>query len=446
MSAHPKQAAAEGVVSIRKTPGGPGQQYEIKWQGQSETTWEAASRVRRQIPALVAAFEQIQQQQIQLQQNSNDAMAEDEEGAADQEGAADGSSMRAQMEAMQQLVRDQAQQLQQLRASPQALPAHSPLPSPRQEAQSASASAIHQSRFARKEPRAQDLREYDGASGTKLDEWLQELQLAIFLYKLNALEASSFGVSRMRGAALQWWLSLDAAQQNALADPTTMAAALRARFQPVTAARVAREQLDRLQQGSRPINDYIADFQRLRTQLPTMAEEDALYAFERGLRRDLAEKLRVQGVSSVQDAIALAARVGSLMHASTIGRQAATAAQMEVDGDDGNGGVSRLDRIEAALNALTSAQSSSSGSSTKTQTQRGYQQENSRGGGRGGRGGRFGGRGGAVGGPPHIPHVAGVPTAIVEQRRAAGQCYRCGSADHTRFECTNASSVSHSSN
>ena len=52
----------EGVVSIRKTPGGTGQQYEIKWQGQTETTWEAASRVRRQIPALVLAFEQMQQQ------------------------------------------------------------------------------------------------------------------------------------------------------------------------------------------------------------------------------------------------------------------------------------------------------------------------------------------------------------------------------------------------
>ena len=58
---------AEQVLSLRKTPGGPGQQYEIKWRGQVETTWEAASRVKRQIPALVQAFEQQQQQQQQHQ-------------------------------------------------------------------------------------------------------------------------------------------------------------------------------------------------------------------------------------------------------------------------------------------------------------------------------------------------------------------------------------------
>ena len=56
-------AAAERVMNVRKTPSGPGQQYEIKWQGQAQTTWEAASRVRRQIPLLVKAFEQQQQQQ-----------------------------------------------------------------------------------------------------------------------------------------------------------------------------------------------------------------------------------------------------------------------------------------------------------------------------------------------------------------------------------------------
>jgi hypothetical protein len=53
---------------------------------------------------------------------------------------------------------------------------------------------------------------------------------------------------------------------------------------------VAREQLDRLQQGSRGINDYIAEFQQLSTQigLASLGEDNALYAFERGLRRDIA--------------------------------------------------------------------------------------------------------------------------------------------------------------
>jgi hypothetical protein len=476
MSAQPQQAAAaagaERVVAIRKTPGGPGQQYEIKWRGQAETTWEAASRVRRQVPALVRAFEEalLQQQQQQQQQSADDAAAEEEEGAegalmcddepAGEAVAADGSSMRAQMEAMQRLLREQAQQLQLLRASP----AHSPQPSPHLSPQQAqrniagvaaaaaapvagAAAQEQQSRFARKEPRAQDLREYDGAAGAKLDEWLQELALAAYLYELNAREALKFAVSRLRGAALQWWLALNADARAAMGDADALGRALRARFQPVTTARVAREQLLALQQGGRHVNDYIADFQRLHTLLPSMAEEDALHLFERGLRRELAEKLRVQGVSSLQDAIAMAARVGGLLHAPTVphGRTAAVN-QMEVDDGDGASLGERITQLQATLNAMQAQRAqggAGAGLGAKTQTQRGYANDRGgRGGARGGRSGRFGGQDGAA----RVPKVPGVPATVVEQRRAAGQCYRCGSSEHTRFECPNATSASQPSN
>ena len=46
----------ERVVGVRTR--GSGQQYEVKWHGQEETTWEAASRARKQIPQLVQEFEQ----------------------------------------------------------------------------------------------------------------------------------------------------------------------------------------------------------------------------------------------------------------------------------------------------------------------------------------------------------------------------------------------------
>ena len=308
--------------------------------------------------------------------------------------------------------------------------------------QPAAAAAVPaaESRFARKEPRAQDLREYDGASGAKLDEWLDELSLARMLYELNEREALRFAVSRLRSAALQWWLALGSAAQEAISSPEALASALRARFQPVTAARTAREQLDKLTQGTRSVNEYIADFQRLRTQLPSMAEDDALYAFERGLRRDLVVELRKQGVSTVQEAIALVARIGGLLAAP----QGRNAAANQMDMDDGNGSAGRLDRIEAALNALSSGAqgSGSAGMGAKTQTQRGYQQERganeqSRGGARGGgRGGRSSGRGSHGGRAP--PAVPGVPAHVVQQRWDARQCLRCGSADHNSHSCPNA--------
>ena len=415
-------SSAERVLNIRKTPSGHGQQYEIQWQGQAETTWEAASRVRRQIPALVRAFEETLQQQ-QQQQDSDDAMA-DEEGGANQEGAADGSSMRAQMEAMQQLVREQAQQLQQLRASPQPSPKHPHEPSPQQ------------SRFARKEPRAQDLREYEGASGPKLDAWLDELGAAVDLFHLNGGEAVDFGASRLRGAARQWWNTLGNAGKATINSASTLATALRARFQPITSERVAREHLRALKQGGRHINDYIADFQRLHALLPDMSQADALFAFESGVSAPLAEKLRVQGVSSVPDAIALAARVGGLMQTPAIGRSSATAAQMEVDDGESNGSASRLDRIEAALNALTTAHGNGGGLGAKTQTQRGYQQQ---------RGGRSGSKVSDRRPPMQPPQIQGVPDDVIQQRWADKQCLRCGAHDHRSMACPNSVSAARSS-
>lgn len=368
-------------------------------------------------------------------------------GGRDQEGGAQASASQEQLLLLTRMLQQQALQIDELRASPHHSPPQQPQQSPQRplpgldgpRAAAASPPAEgQQSRFARKEPRAQDLREYDGAAGAKLDEWLQELSLATYLYRLNTLEASSFGVSRLRGAALQWWLAMSVPQQEALTDPSALGAALRARFQPVTAARLAREQLDRLQQGSRPVNDYIADFQRLHTQLPSMAEEDALYAFERGLRRELAERLRVQGVNNLPEAIALAARVGGLLQASASphSRAAAAATQMEID--DGSAGGALDDRIAKAVLAAMQAQQGAgqaSGLGAKSQTQRGYREERSS----AGRGGRTGP--GSRGMERQLPRVPGVPPAVVEQRRAAGQCYRCGSGDHTSRECPNATSA-----
>ena len=137
---------------------------------------------------------------------------------------------------------------------------------------------------------------------------------------------------------------------------------------------MAREQLDKLQQGSRHINEYIADFRRLRTQLSDMGEADALHAFLRGLRRDIAVELRKQRVQAVADAIELAAHVGSIAAgaaASMTQGRSIHANQMDID--DGEGNAGRLDRIEAALNALSS--NGGTGAGARTQMQRGYQQE-----------------------------------------------------------------------
>jgi hypothetical protein len=390
-----------------------------------------------------------------------DAAAVEGQPAADSDAAlahvlaeSDLEERERKLKKQQEELQQQMEQLQQLRASPAASPQRSPQLSPHSSppqasrslgvnasaaaaANASAAAAEPSSRFAKKEPRANDLREYDGAAGAKLDAWLDELGAAIDLFRLNGTEAVDFGASRLRGAARQWWNTLGAAGKAPLIDAAAMAAALRLRFQPITTERVAREQLRSLRQGSRSVNDYIADFQRLHALLPDMGSADALFAFESGLVANLAEKLRVHGTTTLQESIAMAARVGGLMAGSnTPAGRTPNANQMEIDSGDGSD--SRLDRIEAILNALTSAQGGASGMGAKTQTQREYQQQrNSRGGFRGGRGGRFGGRGGSS-----SISIPGVPAEVVEQRRSAGQCFRCGSADHRSLQCPNAISAS----
>jgi len=432
------------VLAVRKA--GSGQQYEIRWRGQRETTWEAASRVRKQIPQLVQEFEQLQQQR-----SADGAAADQGEGeegeamrdeSADEATAADGSSMRAQMEAMQRLLREQALQLQQLRASPAQSPQQSPQPSPPQQLRSlavAAAAASAPAPARRREPRLSDLAEYNGASGDKLDAWLAELRRCARYYQLSGVEAVEFAAARLRDTADIWWATLDGGAQAAIDSVDALAAAMRGRFQPITTARMAREKLHALQQGGRHIDEYIAEFSRLHAQVRDMSEPDARAQFVRGLRQELATKLEDVEWESMPLAtlVAKAARIGARSAAAraTQGRSAAIN-QMDIDDGDGASLDERIQR--AVLNAMSAH--GSSGMGAKTQTHRGYAQERqqgdgaARGGFSGGRGGRFGQRG-----PPVVP---GVPEAVVRRRMDAKQCVRCGVEGHISPACPNAISAS----
>ena len=301
-------------------------------------------------------------------------------------------------------------------SSPGASPDHSPRVSP-----------PPTSRLIKREPRMADLSTYEGADGVKLDEWLGELRRLARFYALSEVETVEFAVVHLRGAADHWWSALSVTEQNAIHSFVELSASLRTRFQPVTSERVAREQLHRLEQGNRHINAYIADFQRLCTLVPSASEGDRLFQFERGLCTDLAEKLRVQGVTTLQEAIALAARVGGLSTAllSSVNRSGAapvTGRIHQMETDDGNQQSQqneRMNRIEAALNALhTRGNSNQPGPGVKNHGSRGSQQQRQ---------------------PRPLPQfsIPGVPDEVLKQRWASKQCLRCGGADHRSMACPN---------
>lgn len=316
----------------------------------------------------------------------------------------------------------------QARMSPAGSPNHSPAGSPRSV----------------REPRLGDLASYDGASGVKLDEWLSNLRRLAYYYDLDGERTVKYAVVHFTGAADLWWYALDRAIRASIVDESSLAAALRSRFQPVTAERTARAELYRLEQGQRGIDAFIADFQRLSALVPSASEADKLFQFERGIRRDLAERLRVQGVNTLDEAIAMAARVGNLIDGSassnggrSFGSGSTHPARLH-QMDDVPQADERLNRIEATLNAIAHQHSFGSegpaggfkGLGAKTQTQRGYQQQGAAGAGRGGRSQsrpRF-----------PTPAIPGVSPDVVQQRWDAKLCLRCGEAGHNSHACPNA--------
>jgi hypothetical protein len=401
-----------------------------------------ASQARRQHPALVEAFEAAPlQQPIQLQQQPEQraVAVEVEHVQVLEEQASEADDrvvlMSQQLEAAERLIREQSAQLKALQQ-----PA---IPTPavvREGALERETSSV----FGK--PRTSDLREYEGASGSKLDEWLDEWTQVTALYELNERMSIRFALSRLRGAALQWWRAIGTAKQQELSTHNTLAAALRTRFQPITSEEVARTQLDALRQGTRHVNDYIADFQRIVAQIGVdFGEKDAKHAFVRGIRPDIATQLRMARVTSLQDAIALAAHVGSTptvsqstyasaAHGASRGGAVSGIHQMQTDEDDVD--VPLDTRIErAVLNALQAQQTQPS-SSTGTATGPQAQQQQKKFHPRYGRGGRMNGS------ARPMPTVHGVSEDEVRRRLQAKECLRCGVAGHFAASCPSTHIVS----
>lgn len=285
--------------------------------------------------------------------------------------------------------------------------------------------------------RLNDLEDYDGTAGAKLDEWLEDLERKASYFEMSDAAAVKFALVHLRGAANGWWKSLgEDTRRVASASLGALAAALRTRFQPVTATRMAREQLHRLSQGQRSMDAYIAEFNLLHAKVPDMSEGDARAQFMRGLRKEVAERLEEDDWEAMPLAsiLAKAARIGGRM-AGAAGTSAASRAsvnQMEVDGS--SAATYSEEQVRAMLNAVgqqapPQRSNPSAGMGAKTQTHRAYAGDRNR-----GSAPRFGG-------PARAPlSIPGVPPALAEQRRAAGVCLRCG-GQHMARECPNATNA-----
>src|SRR5881628_3445821 len=88
----------------------------------------------------------------------------------------------------------------------------------------------------------------------------------------------SVASSYLKSMALQWWFTQN--QLSTAARPSTwdaFATAVRLRFQPVAASRVARAQLDYLHQDKMSVSEYCSKFHSLVNLIPDMAEADQIH-------------------------------------------------------------------------------------------------------------------------------------------------------------------------
>jgi len=420
MSAREQRAAARDQRSAPVVVAAPAPPAAVARSQKKKNTSSRSKATAAETAAAVAAAARLISGVTGVDRDSD---GDDEESMPDQVegGGVSTPSQSAESRQLAELVRQQQQQIAALQAAQHQPPSQS--------------SVVSSSRFAKKEPRASDLREFDG-SADELDRWVNELGSVIGLFRLTADETVQFAVSRLRDAAWYWWTDLGADGQSMITNADALTSGLRARFQPITTAKVARSQLDQLRQGQRHINEYISEFQRLRARVPRMTDDEAVHVFERGLRSDIAAELRKSDVGTVAAAIALAARIGGLTPASTPStsnphnRPAASANQM-YDAND------MQQMVRTAVLQAMQAQQSSGDIGPSTNVLSGNSSVN--GGGRFQRGGRRGG-GGFNNRPTarQLPVVPGVSPEIVQQRWDAKQCLRCGSLEHRAISCPNA--------
>lgn len=158
---------------------------------------------------------------------------------------------------------------------------------------------------------------YKGGKGVitwlaKLEQYFEAVNLA------NDAARITYAALLLEGPASTWWTNLrEAARANAALAPlpatwADFRTALCDRFQPVTEARLARQQLRKLVQ-TRGLQSYINEFQDLALKVPGMDEETKMDSFCFGLRPDCRQYVRQQDPCTLKDAIRFALRYQATM-------------------------------------------------------------------------------------------------------------------------------------
>lgn len=286
---------------------------------------------------------------------------------------------------------------------------------------------------------------YSG-SAAALETWLREMDLQYGWYNINSdAERVRAASTQLRDAALDWLAGLSVDEKNTYqASYSSFVAALRERFQPANREEAARLALSTLKQGTKQsAQQHIFAFRKILAAIPSMGESDQLFWFLNGLLPALQMQLRMQGVTTLKEAITIAARVDSVLQSVN---NSSARPMYHAASSNSSGVAMDLSALLGHANAEEEDQSPDNTGTSPTPaapikddapiTQAQFRQflsamQQHRGGSfpNGGKQVRFGSssRG--------LPKVQGLSEQQVRDRMEKGACFGCGEPGHRKFQC-----------
>lgn len=259
----------------------------------------------------------------------------------------------------------------------------------------------------------------------ELDQWEREMRYQFVAYgpALASEEARiAFAVSYLGAVPLQWWDANPAHQQ--VQTWGEFVALLRARFRPVHAAKQARTELFKIKQGaSQSAGAYAATFQQLLVSLPDMHVDDAVFLFVRGLLPALKRRVGDKDFATLSAAINAAVQSEGLygiqagdtessLPASASNGDAMDVNAVDVD-DDRSRTITQRSRDAFLYGTMAGQLVDMQGQLYALQAQHGQYRDRS----------------------DRSDWVPGLSRQQITDRRAAGECLRCGSKGHYKKDC-----------
>lgn len=147
---------------------------------------------------------------------------------------------------------------------------------------------------------------FNGRGRQDINNWLFLVENSCAAHKYDEPTQLRYALALLDDLALVWWRSAMAGQQSWTWG--LFRAAILQAFSPVDPVKTARERLDKLQQRDSPAAYYAMQFRQLVTQIPSMSEEDRIHRFVSGLRPAVAQQVKIQDPTSLEQAMVIAAR------------------------------------------------------------------------------------------------------------------------------------------